>query len=348
MLNYKFNKMSLCKEMSTRIAYCQYLLSSQTNYTITNFSDHVEGLSHDKIRRYLNNSKLTPRLVWEHGKGEIIVSANGKLLFDDSVLDKSYSNHIEEVRYQYSGNAKEVIKGIGVVTCVYVNPEENKFWIIDYRIFNPDKDGLTKIDHVKEMLRNAHFSKKLAFSTVLMDSWYATTSILLQIETIGKYYYCPIKSNRLVDDSNEAKSYRKVDSLNWSTDDISHGKVIKIHKFPKDHKVKLFRVTVSTNRTDYVVTNDMAQASLNAVQEEYGFRWKIEEFHREVKQVTGIEKCQCRIGRIQRNHIACAIMVWNCLKKVANAASTTVYQVKSGLLRNYLIRELKSPYVCFA
>ena len=134
----------------------------------------------------------------------------------------------------------------------------------------------------------------------------------------------------------------------WSTDDISNGKIIKIHKFPKDHKVKLFRVTVSTNRTDYVVTNDMAQNSLDAVQQEYGFRWKIEEFHREVKQVTGIEKCQCRIGRIQRNHIACAIMVWNCLKKAANAASSTVYQLKSGLLRNYLIQELKSPVVRFA
>jgi IS4 transposase len=92
----------------------------------------------------------------------------------------------------------------------------------------------------------------------------------------------------------------------------------------------------------------MTQDSLEAVQKEYDFRWKIEEFHREVKQVTGIEKCQCRIGRIQRNHIACAILVWNCLKKVANAASTTVYQVKSGLLRNYLIQELRNPIVCFA
>ena len=334
--------------MTTRINYCQYLLSSQTNYTMTNFSDHVEGLSHDKIRRYLMNAKLSPRLVWEHSKGEVIISRSGKLLFDDSILDKSYSNNIEEVRYQYSGNAKEVIKGIGVVTCVYVNPEENKFWIIDYRIFNPDKDGLTKIDHVKEMLRNAHYSKKIAFTTVLMDSWYATTSILLQIETIGKYYYCPIKSNRLVDDSGGVKAYCRVDSLAWSQDDISKGKIIKIHKFPKDHKVKLFRVTVSANRTDYVITNNMSQDSLVAVQKEYGFRWKIEEFHREVKQVTGIEKCQCRIGRIQRNHIACAIMVWNCLKKLANATASTVYQVKSGLLRNYLIRELKSPAVQFA
>jgi hypothetical protein len=334
--------------MITRIDYCQYLLSSQKNYTITNFADHVEGLSDDKVRRYLANSKLSARMIWEHGKGDIIFSPNGKLLFDDSVLDKNYSNNIEEVRYQYSGNAKGVIKGIGVVTCVYINPEENKFWVVDYRIFNPDKDGLTKIDHVKEMLRNAHYSKKIAFNTVLMDNWYATISIILQIESIGKYYYCPIKSNRLVDDSKGVNPYCKVDTLNWSADDISNGKIIKIHKFPKNHKVKLFRVTVSTNRTDYVITNDIAQDSLEAVQKEYGFRWKIEEFHREIKQLTGIEKCQCRIGRIQRNHIACAIMVWNCLKKVANATSTTIYQVKNGLLRNYLIQELKSPIVRFA
>ena len=85
-------------------------------------------------------------------------------------------------------------------------------------------------------------------------------------------------------------------------EDISKGKIIKIHKFPKDHKVKLFRVSISTNSTDDVITNEMAQKSLNAVGEEYGFRWKIEKFHREVKQVSGIEKCQCRRGRIQRNY----------------------------------------------
>jgi hypothetical protein len=54
--------------MITRIEYCQYLLSSQTNYTITNFADHIEGLSDDKVRRYLVNAKLSPRLIWEHGK----------------------------------------------------------------------------------------------------------------------------------------------------------------------------------------------------------------------------------------------------------------------------------------
>jgi hypothetical protein len=33
------------------------------------------------------------------------------------------------------------------------------------------------------------------------------------------------------------------------------------------------------------------------------------EFHRELKQLTGVEACQCRKARIQRNHIACALLV---------------------------------------
>ena len=44
--------------------------------------------------------------------------------------------------------------------------------------------------------------------------------------------------------------YCKVDSLDWSTVDISNGKNIKIHKYPKDHEAKIFRVAVSINRTD--------------------------------------------------------------------------------------------------
>ena len=72
-------------------------------------------------------------------------------------------------------------------------------------------------------------------------------------------------------------------------------------------------------------------------------RWKIEQFHREVKQITGIEACQCRKARIQRNHIACAVLVWNFLKQTANLCSQTVYQLKQGWLSGYLIEQLKCP-----
>jgi len=34
-----------------------------------------------------------------------------------------------------------------------------------------------------------------------MDSWYAAQKLMALIEQLGKIYYCPLKRNRLVDDS---------------------------------------------------------------------------------------------------------------------------------------------------
>lgn len=265
------------------------------------------------------------------------------MLFDDTVLDKNFSFAIDLVRRQYSGNAKAVIKGIGVVTCVYVNPALDRFWLIDYRIYDPDGDGKSKLDHVREMLANIVYQKQLPFEAVLMDAWYATHDLMLFIESLQKFYYCPLKDNRQVDDSGGTHPYQRVDSLAWSAEALAHGKTIKIKSFPKDHKVRLFRVEVSTHRTDWVVTNDPTQDATEATQAACGFRWKIEQLHRESKQVTGLERCQCRKARIQRNHIGCAFLVWVRLKELAAPTGRTVYQLKHGLLDDYLVQQLKNP-----
>ena len=52
----------------SKLDYCQYLLSSPINYTVTNLADHLEGISHDRINRYLRSEKLTPRLLWDNVK----------------------------------------------------------------------------------------------------------------------------------------------------------------------------------------------------------------------------------------------------------------------------------------
>ena len=329
----------------TKLNYCQYLLSSQINYTITNLAEHLEHISHDAINYYLKREKLTPRLLWENVKDVIELDANSYIIFDDSILDKRYSKEIEMVRKQYSGNEHGIIKGIGVVSCVYVNPKVQRFWVIDYRIFNPDVDGKTKIDHVKDMLQNLVYQKLLPFDTVLMDTWYAVHSLMLYIDSLEKVYYCPLKNNRLVDDTLGKEKYKRIDLLQWSEEELECGKIIKIKGFPAQKKVKLFRVAVSTNRTDYVATNDLSQSSTNVVQNVCKIRWKIEEFHREIKQLTGIESCQCRKARLQRNHIACAMLVWIRLKNLAYQTGQTVYQIKHNLLSNYLIQQLKRPSI---
>ena len=329
----------------SRLDYCQYLLSSQINYTLTNFAEHSERFSHDQINRYLAGERITPHLVWENVRAHVVPTPDGYLLFDDTVADKNFSRQMDVVRRQWSGNAHQVIKGIGIVTCVYVNPHSGQFWIIDYRIYDPDGDGKSKLDHVHEILMNVVYQKRLLFRAVLMDTWYATKDAMLEIEQLGKLYFCPLKDNRQVDDSAGARPYQRVDSLSWSTTELAHGKTIKLKGFPKEHKVKLFRVALSTQRTDYIVTNDWTQDDTTAIQQANGWRWKIEQFHREAKQVTGLEGCQCRKARIVRNHIGCAILVWVRLKQVATDTQRTIYQVKHDLLSDYLRQQLKSPSI---
>lgn len=273
------------------------MLSSQINYTLTHLADHIESFSHDTINRYLRNERITPRLLWENVKKQIQLHQKAYLVFDDTVLDKRYAKKIELTRRQYSGNEHRVLRGIGLVSCVYVNPDTKQFWVIDYRIYAPDSDSKTKLDHVSDILLGLANYKQLPFACVLMDSWYATQKLMLLIDEMGKIYYCPLKKNRLVDETGGVKKYKTIQQLDWNETETIAGKTIKIKGFPGAKKVKLFRVVVSTDKTEFIATNDKTQNSMDAVQEVCDVRWKIEEFHREIKQLTGIEACQCRLGR---------------------------------------------------
>ena len=324
--------------------YCQFLLVSQNNYTQTYFADHSEQFSHDRINRLMRENKLTPLELRQLVRQELVLSENGYILFDDTVLDKSHSFAIELVRRQWSGNAKKVIKGIGIVTCVYVNPDIDRFWVIDYRVYDPGRDGRSKLDHLLEMWQTILHVEQLPFRTVLMDSWYATMKVMKAVEKADKIYYCPLKVNRQVTESPD-DPYRRVDSLAWTDAEMETGKMVHLKKFPKGHQVKLFRIALSTQRTDYVVTNDPSQDSADATRQESAIRWKIEQFHREAKQATGLESCQCRSQRAQRNHIACAMLVWVRLNELAQEAQSNIYQLKQGLLSNYMREQLRQPSI---
>ncbi len=332
----------------SKLDYCQFLVGSQVNYTLTNLAQHLQSWSHDTINRYLRGEQLPPRLLWENAREVVEFDGAAYIVFDDTVLNKEFGPCIEMTRRQWSGNEHKVINGIGLVSCLYIHPRSGRFWVLDYRLYDPDRDGKTKLDHVAQMLETLR-ARGIPFGTVLMDSWYASKDLMLAIDGFdnnsSKTFYCPLKSDRLVDDSGGMRPYRHVCQLEWSQQELQSGKLIKIKGFPGAYKVKLFRVVVSSRRTEYIVTNDLTQDSTTGAQQVCAFRWKIEEYHREIKQLTGIEGCQCRKARIQRNHIACALLVWTRLKDVAHQRQTTIYQVKRGLLHDYLVQQLKRPTV---
>ena len=146
--------------MITKKQYIEYLLSTPINYTCSNLSEHLEKVSHDVVSDFLQNSKFTPKDVWELVKNRIDDSAEAFLLVDDSVQNKEYSHSIETVKRQYSGNEHGLVKGIGLVNLVHTNGQTGDFYPINYRVYNPDEDGKTKNEHFREMFSQAHLNQE--------------------------------------------------------------------------------------------------------------------------------------------------------------------------------------------
>jgi hypothetical protein len=134
-----------------------------------------------------------------------------------------------------------------------------------------------------------------------------------------------------------------VDALPGSAHALQHGKRIKIKGVPQDPKRPCFRVAVSTHRPDGSVTNALAHDATEATHKVCGFRWQMEQLHREGKQITGLERCQCRKARRQRTHIGCALLVWVRFKDLAANSGRTVSQLQHGFLDDDLMEQLKNP-----
>ena len=336
---------SLCEKKQPLFSdYCQFLLASFHNFTQTYFAKHTDHWSHDQLNRLLREERISAGDLWRSVKNDIDFHPQGYLLFDDTVVAKPYAKAIQPVRRQWSGSEHRVIEGIGIVTCVYVNPKTRAYWIIDYRIYDIDRDGKSKLQHLLEMLHNAHFVKRLPFQTVLIDAWYASMNIIKAIEALSKVYYAPLKRNRLVSRS-VASGYQRVETLTWTPVEATQGQLVHIKKFPKGHQVKVFRLASNSGRTEYIATNDLSQCDVEATQQNCRLRWKIEQLHRELKQTTGIGECQCRLHRAQRNHIACCLWVWVSLTRAARIAGQTIYQLKESLLDDYIRQQLQNPSI---
>lgn len=326
--------------MVTKKQYIEYLLHTPINYTCSNLADHLEGVSHDVVSDYLGRDKATARQVWELAQQVIKDSSTAYLIVDDSVQDKRYARKIELVKNQYSGAEHGLVNGIAVVNLVHSNGED--FAPIDYRIYAPDQDGKTKNDHFKDMLIAAKHDKEIAANTVLMDSWYASVDNLKLIHRLGMVFVTTLKENRLVSLTKEG-GYIHLQEIAWTQEQGDNGVTIKLKEVP--FHVQLFKLVAQDGDIDWVITNCPKKTSAQVVQEENKVRWDIEQMHRELKQLTGIERCQSRKARSQRNHIAYCYQAWFALKRKAQEVGKTAYAVRNDLYTEYLKTMLSNPVI---
>jgi hypothetical protein len=293
------------------------------------------------VSNYLKREKITARQVWELVEGLINNSSDAYLIVDDSVQNKQYSKSIELVKKQYSGAVGGLVRGIGVVNWVHSDGAEH--YPIDYRIYDPSSDGKTKNDHFKQMLINAVADKRIQAKTVLFDSWYAAWDNLKLVHALQLRFYTTLKINRLVS-LNAEEGYIPLHDIDWTAQRLKNGVIVKLKKVP--FNVKLFKLVAKNGDIDWLITNALDDnLTVHVAQQANDVRWQIEQFHREIKQLTGSEKCQCRKARSQRNHLACCYHAWISLKVKANALTISRYQLRTRLFSDYLRNELRHPTV---
>ncbi len=326
--------------MITKNQYIEYLLNTPINYTCSNLAEHLEKVSHDSVTDFLQNSKFTPKELWELVKNRIDDSEEAFLLVDDSVQNKEYSHLIETVKLQYSGNEQGLVKGIGLVNLVHTNGAMGEFYPINYRIYNPDSDGKTKNDHFAEMFRQANSSQEIKARNIAFDSWYASVDNLKLVHRSGWTFYTNLKSNRKVSITKDI-GYQHLGEIQWSREELISGKLVRIKEVP--FWLKLFKLVDTNGNIEWVITNKLAEdfTRLRAIQATQ-VRWQVEEFHRSFKQLTGSEKCQCRKERSQRNHLACCYAAWVAIKVKAQEMKTSMYQVRNNLFAEFLKLQLKN------
>ena len=350
----------LCCVMNKR-QYIEYLIATPNNYTCTNLANHLQGeqaVSHDAISDYLRRDKLTPRGLWEVVAPLLHDRPEAYLIVNDSVQDKRYSRAIEMVKLQYSGAEGGLVRGIGVVNLLHTSGQTDDFYPIDYRVYSPESDGKTKHQHFQEMIVRAKSDKRLQARTVLFDSWYASAETLKLLVRLEMLFVTTLKSNRLVSLS-KASGYVHLQDLAWTPERLTHGISVKLKELP--FRVHLFKVVAPNGDIEWVITNNPqpsdgkppsdgelppAPMTTQDVQDVNAVRWQIEQMHRELKQLVGTEKCQCRKARSQRNHLACCYLAWLALKVRAKQVMTTVYTAKANLLRDFLMAELRKPTIC--
>jgi hypothetical protein len=335
--------------MLTPRQYTEYLIATTDNYTCTNLADHLiddAQVSHDCVSDFLAQHKLTPRLLWTVVAPKLQDGPDSSLILDDRVQNKQYSKKIALVKLQYSGAEHGLVRGIGVLNLVHANGQEHGYYPIDYRIYDPTGDGKTKNMHFREMLIRAISDKGLQAHTILFDSWYGSVDNLKLIQRLGRVFVTTLKSNRKVSLLKDL-GYVHLSEVEWTPERLLHGVLVKLKEVP--FYVRLFKLVATNGDIEWVIPNrpDDPHRPIPAdvVHHACDMRWQIEQMHREVKQLVGTEKCQCRKARSQRNHLACCYLAWVAILQRAQELGTTLYKAVAALWDDYLIQELRHPTI---
>lgn len=315
----------MSRSLCSKDLYCTFLRVTSLRYSALSLSEIApNGLSHDSISRWLEAAHCQPKDIWKLAKG-MISKSRGIIAVDETVLNKNRSNKIELVRWQYSGTEHDIVKGIGLLNFLWVS-DTGEVCPMDFRIWEPREDGKTKNDHFRELLKLAH-GREVNPEAIVADCWYSSLDNLKYIRDLGWNWVMGLKKNRVV---NKGEILERLDIPESG---------LRVHLRGYGW-ITVFRFVASNGHTDYFGTNipDPTRKKMTSLVKR---RWEIEVFHRELKQTCGLEHCQARTSRAQRNHIGFSVLTWIKQADLRKTYHFTFYRQQWNIIKTAIAKQLK-------
>lgn len=328
--------------------YSDYLIAQNQYATAVGLSDLLEGrMSHDKVTRFLNGEEFTSRDLWEYVKPDlrkVEEDKGGVLIIDDTIEEKTYTDENEIICWHYSHSKGRCVKGVNLLSCLARYGDVA--FPIGYELVRKDilfcDVATRKVKRKSSISKNTMFRSVIAqsitnnvkFEYILADIWFGAKKNMEFVHyDMKKKFIFGAKANRLIALSKEA--VKKDQYQNLSTLPIKDGEKrivwLKNLSFPVALIVKVFKNEDGSTGTLYLVTNDL-ESSADRIYEVYQKRWRIEEYHKSIKQNASLEKSPTKVVRSQKNHIFASVIAYCKLEFLKTKTSLSHFGMKYMLL----------------
>ena len=314
--------------------YINFIIATPRDVTATEAErvqpDSINAPAHDAFTRLLSRLEPAAERLWEEAKTQIDLNT-GILVLDDSTLEKPYSEFNALVYRHWSGKQKEVVGGINLITLLWTDGV--RCVPIDYRLFDKDTDGKTKNDHFAEMLLEA-FERGFNPELVCFDSWYASVDNLKLVRSLGWHFLTRLKSNRQINVNRSGRQAIAAAGLCGGD-----GTICWLTGFGE---VKVFRVRATDGASEYWATS-LRKMTEPERESQATSAWRIEMYHRALKQQCLIERAQVRRRRPVINHIGLCIRAFVRIESHCYRETISWIEAKTSIIRDAVRAYLSNP-----
>jgi hypothetical protein len=338
--------------------YSDYLVSSFGATTATGLSMLLDGeISHDQITRSLAKKKAGSKEIWQIAKPYVrqVEDKSGLLIIDDSIEEKLYTDENEHICWHYDHSKERQVKGINFISLLYhsqgVSLPIGFVLVTKTEIYKDEKTGkikrrstTTKNEHYRQMLKQA-VQNQVKFKYVLNDIWYAAAENMNFIkQELKKHFIMPLKSNRKValsqDDKRKGK-YVCVEAVDIKSECT---KTIYLEgvEFPLLLAKQIFTNEDGSTGILYLVTSDTS-LTYERITTIYQTRWKVEEYHKSLKQNVSLSKSPTQTINSQTNHFFAALWGYIKLEVLKLQSKQNHFALKSKLY----IQALKQAFAAW-